>query len=36
MYEMMEYFIHMLQCNNQKTITLHRIVCPVTMPITMN
>lgn len=33
-YEMVKH-IHMSQYNNQKTVTLHRIVCPLTIPVMM-
>lgn len=34
-YEMMKYIIHVSQYNNQKTITLHRQQCPVTIPVSI-
>lgn len=34
-YKLMNYIIHMPQYNNHKTITLHRILCPVTIPVMM-
>lgn len=33
--EMTEYIVHMPQYNNQKTITLHRVLYPVTIPVTI-